>query len=141
MTKAEQLAIRINKFMNSKLGQNSFRPGKTLSRKWFMRYIPRFFPELSNMSGYAPKDNLAIVKAYTRFNQAMLVCGLQMESRGYYSSFEITSTTRAVDKLERAADAKIDRSTSLAIGLHNHKGRVTLLTTGELSHVSTRLTW
>jgi len=134
------LTSRLEKFMNSRIGASSLTPGKRLSRKWFMRHMPRFFPQLNSLSGNPVKDNLVIVNAYTTFNNLLVVRGLKMEARDYYNHFVVRSSPRVVAKLVDESAAKADLASRLSAGLSTYGGTIGRLTPQQMQRVSTKIT-
>ena len=137
---AAALTIRLEKFMNSQIGARSLIPGKRLSRKWFMRHMPRFFPQLSSLSGNPVKDNLVVVNAYVTFNNLLVERGLKMEARDYYNYFVIRSSPRLVAKLVDESNAKADLAARLSSGISTYNGTIGRLTPQQMQRVSTKIT-
>lgn len=64
-------------------------PGKSMTRKQFIRLASKLDPVLSSMDPNSHRFNLRLVSAQARFNKVLMDSGLYLKSKDYYTRFNV----------------------------------------------------
>lgn len=64
-------------------------PGKSMTRKQFIRLASKLDPVLASMDPNSHKFNLRLVSAQARFNKVLMDSGLYLKSKDYYTRFNV----------------------------------------------------
>jgi hypothetical protein len=135
-TAKQQRLLDYNQIIVNNMSQ--FTSGSVLSRKKFVKLFN--LKDIKNKGSYAKvhRSNLRLLKAQVEINQLMRESGLYIQSRDYYTSFQVLekdSTKKAILRYS----AEVDTNTACTNRLEDTmKSRVQSKTWGIYSNVSTQ---